>query len=183
MIKIPRTVVAASGNIALRRVVRVLVIALSVTAIGTVSVWAQQRGNPFAGRARGGAGLGPYGSDAGAMPHLMQVPGMMVPGMMAPADLAEHRRHASGVVAQRGEAPEVPETSTEDPWEAMFVGCAAGGFLGGFTAATTDGTIVESDVVLFTCPPASTPWAMMASTPAAAAVLAKYVPDHSQTCS
>jgi len=134
-VKLRRSAVGARRDIARRCALGVLAISLAV-AIGTVPTSAQQRGNPFAGRPGGfggqRGGFGPYGSDAGAMPHLMQVP-----QIMAPPDLAEHRHGRVGAVVQRGETPEVPEANSEDAGEAMFVGCAAGGFLGGFTAATT----------------------------------------------
>src|SRR4029453_6137574 len=52
----------------------------------------------------------------------------------------------------------------------------------GCTASTTSGTRVESAVVLFTCPSASTPWAMMASTPASDAMaVASVAQDHGDT--
>jgi hypothetical protein len=139
VINVHRSAAETGSSIALRRGVRALAIALSiVAAIGTVPASAQQRGNPFAGRRFGGAG--PYGSDAGAMPHLMQVPQIMVPPGMA-----ERRRGMAGVVVQpSGEPPGKPElleANQDNTWEAIFVGCTAGGFLGGFSAATTTSVV------------------------------------------
>src|SRR4029453_7038465 len=49
----------------------------------------------------------------------------------------------------------------------------------GCTASTTSGTRVESAVVLFTCPSASTPWAMMPSPPPSDAMaVGAFAQDH-----
>lgn len=110
---------------------------------------AQSPGNPFAGRPAGG--LGPYGNDAGATLHLMQA---------APAvRVAPTGAVASTVTgAAREEPRETPhrvETREGSPWfEAMFVGCAAGAFLGGYTAWSTAAPAVGAELAVMGAPAA-----------------------------
>jgi len=111
-------------------------------AAGFPSACAQQLTNPFAGGVPGAPG--PYGSPSGAMHHLMQLPQTLEPsygGIFAPDHL--HRGYASNaaIAADSGERPEAPETPEPDHsvWEALFVACSAGSFLGAFTVLTTTG--------------------------------------------
>ncbi|GEM_PF-6960052 len=95
---------------------------------------AQQVGNPFAGRAAGGRG--PYGSDAGAATHIMQLPQLA----QAAVGAAAGQPRGSGVVAvQEGERTEQVHTpeSGGNFWEIVFASCAGGAFLGGVTALST----------------------------------------------
>ncbi len=97
-------------------------------------VWAQQSGNPFQGRAAGGRG--PYGSDAGATTHIMQLPQL---AQAAGAAAAGQPRATAGVVVQEGERTEPlhrPETAGTF-WEILFASCAGGAFLGGATALSS----------------------------------------------
>ncbi|MGE0224917.1 MAG: hypothetical protein AB7F35_08960 [Acetobacteraceae bacterium] len=104
----------------------VLVAGVAVSGPGL----AQQFGNPFG--ARGGGGLGPYGTDAGASAHLMQLPA-------SPRLIAQARPGAAAIAA-------VPEEKSADLvhqgegestiLQQMFVGCTVGAFLGGFSVIT-----------------------------------------------
>lgn len=114
---------------------------LITICIGAVPAAAQQPGNPFAGGTPGGPG--PYGSEAGAAHHLMQLPQILAPSFGTAAVSRQFRRppgSSTTVVATEGgekpEAPEVPEAG-RGFWEAMFVACSAGTFLGAFAALTT----------------------------------------------
>ncbi len=96
--------------------------------------WAQQVGNPFAGRAVGG--LGPYGSDAGATTHIMQLP---LFAQAAVGAAAGQPRGPAGVIVQESERTEQvhrPE-SGGNFWEILFATCAGGAFLGSVTALST----------------------------------------------
>jgi hypothetical protein len=114
---------------------------LMAAAAGSSSAWAQQPGNPFAGGSPGAPG--PYGSVAGATHHLMQVPQILGPTYGVASAAKQLRRRpastATVVATEGGEKAEAPETPEPDYsfWEAMFVACSAGTFLGAFTALTT----------------------------------------------
>ncbi len=107
--------------------------------------WAQQAGNPFAGRALGGRG--PYGSDAGATMHVMQLPHLAHSAVGAAAG---RPRGATVVAVREGERTEPVERPESDGsfWEILFASCAGGAFLGGVTAlASTEVVAVGTAAV------------------------------------
>ena len=116
--------------------------------------------NPFAGRmgAMTPGSMAPYGSRAGAMPHMMQsTNGMMmrmrssVSGMMdslntalggqgeqsmMPPGMEGSQRHGM-VPEEEGIEGEAPEMDAADEMFELIVGaCAGGAFIGAFAAAT-----------------------------------------------
>ncbi len=111
---------------------------------------AQSPGNPFAGRPSGG--LGPYGNDAGATLHLMQAaPAVRV----GPAGAVASSAAAGAAREEPRETPHRIETREGSPWfEAMFVGCAAGAFLGGYTAWSTAAPAVGAELAVMGAPAA-----------------------------
>lgn len=114
-----------------------LVALLVLTAVPAA---AQAPGNPFAGRPAGG--LGPYGNDTGASLHLMQA----APALRLGAPVAGGAV-ASGTATEEPREPHRAETREGSPlWEAMFVGCTAGAFLGGYTAWATAAPVVGAEL-------------------------------------
>lgn len=133
------------------RVITTLTLSALVGAmvIGAAPAAAQLGNNPFAGRPAGG--LGPYGSDAGATMHLIQAGPLMRAGTTTAAA-------ATGSAAATGESREMPhraELREGTPlWEAMFVGCAAGAFLGGYTAWSTITPLAGAELAVVGTPAA-----------------------------
>lgn len=117
-------------------------------ALGGTPAFAQSPGNPFAGRPAGG--LGPYGSDTGASLHLMQAAPAMRIGVPAVVTTT------SAVDGEESrEMPHRAEIREGTPlWEAMFVGCSAGAFLGGYTAWSTTTPVVGAELVAIGAPAA-----------------------------
>ena len=115
------------GRPAWRSIVAVSVLSMAVAT----PAWAQQAGNPFAGRALGGRG--PYGSDAGATMHVMQIPHVAHSAVGAAAG---RPRGATVVAVREGERTESVERLESDGsfWEILFASCVGGAFLGGVTA-------------------------------------------------
>ena len=106
--------------------------------------------NPFAARPVGtpGAGLGPYGNDTGAALHLMQTAQSTIP---LPAAAA--RSAAAARLAPAGdEAEEMPHRAElregSRVLEAMFVGCSAGAFLGGYTAWSSATPVIAAELAV-----------------------------------
>lgn len=107
-------------------------------ALHSAPAAAQGFGNPFAGGTAGG--LGPYGNATGATMHLVQA-----------APLAKVGATAAALSA--GEASKEPPHQAElregaGILEAMFVGCAAGSFLGGYTAWSTAVPAVGAELAM-----------------------------------
>lgn len=114
--------------------------------------------SPFAGRmgAMGPRNMAPYGSQAGAMPHVMQsTNGLMMntqnSGTATQGSIAEtfgmeglvpHRRSGQGPMQMAERTPgegeiEAPEVDAGEGWTELLIGaCAGGAFIGAFAAAT-----------------------------------------------
>lgn len=121
---------------------------LALLVLGGTPAVAQAPGNPFAGRPAGG--LGPYGNDTGAALHLMQATPAMRLGTPTVVTTT------TAVVGQESrEMPHRVEVREGTPlWEAMFVGCSAGAFLGGYTAWSTAAPVVGAELAMMG-PPAA----------------------------
>lgn len=121
---------------------------LCLLAVSFGPAAAQGFGNPFA--ATPGAGLGPYGNGTGASVHLMQL------GPLAKAGTAAIATRPTRVATEAREPPhraELPEGS--QILEAMFIGCSAGAFLGGYTAWSTVVPAVGAEVAVAGAPVAA----------------------------
>ena len=115
--------------------------------------------NPFAGRmgAMGAGAMAPYGSQAGAMPHVMQSNnGLMMTTQnsrlartSAPRSMGEMlgleeltgrrppMRMAERAAGEEGGEIEASEIDAGEGWAELLVGaCAGGAFIGAFAAAT-----------------------------------------------
>ncbi len=124
---------------------------VALMVLGGTPAIAQSRGNPFAGRPAGG--LGPYGNDTGAGVHLMQAMPAMRLG--APAAAVAASTTATDASESR-EMPHRAELREGSPvWEAMFVGCSAGAFLGGYTAWSTAAPVVGAELAVVGAPAAA----------------------------
>jgi hypothetical protein len=113
---------------------------LALLVLGATQALAQAPGNPFAGRP--GGGLGPYGNDTGAGLHLMQA--APVPRLGTPKVVATTTAVAGEESKEMPHRAEIREGSPL--WEAMFVGCSAGAFLGGYTAWSTTAPVVGAEL-------------------------------------
>lgn len=119
---------------------KIFAFALLVSALAwSVPAAAQSPGNPFAGRQAGGNG--PYGSDAGAMVHMMQR--SQFTGQSGSAAFAEGGGGGPGVVETDGKLRAPRGDGRADIWQAIFVSCVGGAYLGGLTSAMTT-TVVST---------------------------------------
>lgn len=126
---------------------RIIVISALGLAVLPAPSSAQGFGNPFAGRPAG-AGPGPYGNDAGASIHLMQMGPAAKPGVVAAAAARGPRSATESEPTHQAEPSKAAAVL-----EAMFVGCAAGTFLGGFTAWAT--VVPAAELAAAAAPPAA----------------------------
>ncbi|MBI1774052.1 MAG: hypothetical protein HYR63_01770 [Proteobacteria bacterium] len=93
-----------------------------------------QIAGPFAGRmGPNGLPMAPlYGSQAGALPHMLQgTEALMQPGGASSGmQMAASSERSSG-----GEGSDAPDADVGDkPWEVLIGACAGGAFIGGFSA-------------------------------------------------
>jgi len=118
-------------------------IAIATLSGGASPSAAQGFGNPFA--AGPGAGLGPYGNGTGASVHLIQLGSMAKAGATAAA-IGNRPTRAAAETAEPRHQAELPEGLRL--LEAMFIGCSAGAFLGGYTAWSTALPAVGAEVAV-----------------------------------
>lgn len=120
----------------------------AMVGMGAGAATAQSPANPFAGRPAGGSG--PYGSETGARIHLMQ--GFPAAGPRAGA--AGVAATASATDESSAEASHSPESrGASSIFEAMFVGCSAGAFLGGYSAwSAAPATVAAAELTLTAAP-------------------------------
>ncbi len=93
-----------------------------------------QIAGPFAGRMGAGSlQMAPmYGSQAGALPHMLQSTQSMMTGEGAIRSLTGMEMAGS---SEGGKGRDAPDADVSDkPWEVLIGACAGGAFIGGFSA-------------------------------------------------
>ncbi|MBI3451572.1 MAG: hypothetical protein HY057_01810 [Rhodospirillales bacterium] len=116
--------------------------------------------NPFAAAPGApGAMMAPYGTRAGALPHILQ----STPGLMD--SIAGHQMNLAAR-PEGGEATEAPDVDSRDEsfWELIAGACAGGAFIGAYAAITAASAAAPAAVgaVAVAAAPVSAPAAITA---------------------